>query len=568
MIRSSIIATGQPDGSYTAAGGHTTAAAIGKRYDHEFPPSVNPDKRADRPHDGQVASGQYARRLAVGAGGAAPPALQVHYRHPLERCLGRRPFRHLLGLLSRQDGQGRTPLERIIASYRNETAPRLDRVKYWLFHRFIDLMRGDLSVETFRKRLAGHEPTVRGLVIVARSVAEFGLTVPQKFVAPLFAVWNFTNRCNLACRHCYQDSERAAIDGELTREEKLDLVDQMGRAHLPMLAFSGGEPTISPDLLAVLRRAKRHGMHLTLATNGTTMSEKLAAELADAGLRYVEISLDSVHPERHDAFRGRQGLWEQAVRGAKIVTATEGLRLGIAMCVHRGNVDEVEEMIRLAEDLGAGCFAHFNFIPVGRGLRMVAGDITPQQRERLLETLNRKMQAGGIGVISTAPQLGRVCLAGAAVGDARVTCSHAGSGSGAKARVVAKYLGGCGAGRTYVCIEPQGDVTPCVYLPHRVMGNVRSRPLMEIFRQSVFWRILNDRDRRLHHCEVCAFRSYCGGCRARADAYFGQLHAGDPGCIFNAKHWDKLVADGVALVADKGRPDSEFEMTATRHAPG
>jgi radical SAM protein with 4Fe4S-binding SPASM domain len=100
-----------------------------------------------------------------------------------------------------------------------------------------------------------------------------------------------------------------------------------------------------------------------------------------------------------------------------------------------------------------------------------------------------------------------------------VSCSHAGSGSGAKARVVAKYLGGCGAGRTYVCVEPNGNITPCVYLPHRVMGNVRQKPLMEIFRNSVFWEILNDRSRRLHHCEVCAFKNYCGGCRARADAY-------------------------------------------------
>jgi MoaA/NifB/PqqE/SkfB family radical SAM enzyme len=234
-------------------------------------------------------------------------------------------------------------------------------------------------------------------------------------------------------------------------------------------------------------------MHLTLATNGTTMTPELAAQLAAAGLRYVEISLDSVDSARHDAFRGREGLWERSVRGAKTVVATEGLRLGIAMCVHQGNFHEVRDMIRFAEDLGAGCFAHFNFIPVGRGLRMVAGDITPAQREQLLGILNAQMQTGGMGVISTAPQLGRICLAGAAGEDGRVSCSHAGSGSGVKARVVAKYLGGCGAGRTYVCIEPNGNVTPCVYMPHRVMGNVREKPLMAIFRDSVFWEILNDR---------------------------------------------------------------------------
>ncbi|MCJ7543317.1 MAG: radical SAM protein, partial [Phycisphaerae bacterium] len=273
--------------------------------------------------------------------------------------------------------------------------------------------------------------------------------------------------------------------------------------------------------------------------------------LAEAGLRYVEISLDSVSEARHDAFRGQEGMWRRAVAGAKAVVATPGLRLGIAMCVHQGNYEEVADMIAFAEDLGAGCFAHFNFIPVGRGLRMVRGDITPAQRERLLAMLNAKMQAGGMGVISTAPQLGRVCLAGTATDGGRVSCSHAGSGSGVKARVVAKYLGGCGAGRTYVCIEPTGDVTPCVYLPHRVMGNVRSAGLIDIFRDNAFTDVLNDRTHRLHHCEVCTFRNYCGGCRARADAYFGQLHAGDPGCLFNEKHWQALVDADVAVDEDK-----------------
>jgi radical SAM protein with 4Fe4S-binding SPASM domain len=75
------------------------------------------------------------------------------------------------------------------------------------------------------------------------------------------------------------------------------------------------------------------------------------------------------------------------------------------------------------------------------------------------------------------------------------------------------------------------------------MGNVRRKPLGEIFRDSELWDLLNDRRRRQGHCEVCTFKAYCGGCRARADAYFGRLHAGDPGCVFNAHHWDRLVAE-------------------------
>ncbi len=554
------------DRSYTAAADHSTAAAIGKTYVHEFAASTDADKRPDRDSDGHISSGQYTRTSDALADAVTHEALQINFHHPLEKWLTRRPFRWLLRRISRSDSSGVTALERIIASYRNSDAPFWHRLKYWPIHIFIDRMRGKTDVATFREKLADNRATVRGMVITAQSVGKFGLTVPQRFTMPLFAVWNFTNRCNLACQHCYQDSDHSALADELTLDEKLALVEQMGKAHMPMIAFSGGEPTIHQDLLPVLRRTKDFGMHVSIATNGTAITAKMAAELRQAGARYIEISLDSIDPDRHDKFRGVKGMWAKAVAGARNVVATEGLRLGVAMCVHQGNVDELEAMMDFAEnDLGASCFAHFNFIPVGRGLKMVTGDITPAQREKVLAILNAKMQAGGMGVISTAPQLGRVCLAGASVDGDRMTCSHAGSGSGVRARVIAKYLGGCGAGRTYMCIEPAGNVTPCVYLPHRIMGNVREKPLADIFRNSVFWDVLNDREHRLHHCEVCAFRNYCGGCRARADAYYGQLHAGDPGCIFNARHWEDLVASGVAVAADANADPDQMDLPPRRH---
>jgi len=461
-------------------------------------------------------------------------------RHPLEVLLGRYEVRRLLGWLTRRDASGRTLAERIIYSYRNADWPLLDRLKYWPMHRLIDYLRGGASVETFKQRIAEHRPTVLGIISTMRSVAELGLSRPQRFAAPLFAVWNFTNRCNLRCRHCYQSSDAAGWADELTLEEKLRLVDELASNYVPMIAFAGGEPTLLPDLLPVLRRCQRYGMHTSIATHGATMTPRLAERLAEAGVRYVEISLDSVHPEKHDAFRGLPGMWRRTVRGMEHVVRQEGLRLGVAMCVHQGNFDEVPEMLQFCVDIGADCFAHFNFIPVGRGREMAEQDLTPAQREQLLRLLQSWMDSGKIGVISTAPQLGRVCLMHSGV-DGRITCSHAGSGSGFKAQVVARYLGGCGAGRTYIAIQPNGNITPCVYLPHRVMGNIRQRSLKEIWLGSDLWELLNDRDRRYGGCADCAFKEYCGGCRARADAYFGDLTGPDPGCIFNEEYWQALI---------------------------
>ena len=517
-----------------------------------------------------MAPGETAVPLPGAAGETpAPPGngrvFDLDFHHPLEDWLDRYLVRKLLGYVSRTRRGRQTIIEEVLESYGNPTASLGQRVSYWPLHKLIDLLRGNTSIETFRQRISEHRATVRGLVATARSVAEFGLMVPQRFSAPLFAVWNFTNRCNLRCRHCYQDSAGHALADELTLKEKIDLVDQMAAEYVAMVAFAGGEPTISPDLLPVLKRCQHHGMHMSVATNGTTMTPALAEKLAEAGVRYVEISLDSVQAEKHDAFRGQRGMWERSVAGMRHVVSQEGLRLGIAMCVHSGNIDEVEDMLQFAVDIGAGCFAHFNFIPVGRGLEMTQGDITPKQRQWLLSTLNRWMQSGKLGVLSTAPQLGRVSLAEAAV-SGRQSCSHAGSGAGWKARVVAKYLGGCGAGRTYVCVEPAGDITPCVYMPHRVLGNIRQRGFREIFRHNRFTDTLCDRTQLTQHCGVCEFRSYCGGCRARADAYYGAINAGDPGCIFNAMHWEKLVREEV--VAQGERAEENISPPAVRSYDG
>ena len=554
--------------SRTQARRDSTAARFDRRYRHDFPISTNPDKRSARDDDGHVTSHAHANSSRFlrkrAAGSDQRHTIDADYHHPLEDLLAKRWMQRLLGWLARRRTSGKTMIEEIIASYANPRAPFGHRLKYWPFHLFIDKMRGSVPAATFRKRIGQHASTIRGLVVTARSVAEFGLTVPQRFSVPLFSVWNFTNLCNLRCKHCYQDSQHKRLPDELTLEEKLDLVDQMAEQYVPMIAFAGGEPTICPDLLPVLRRCKQYGMHTSIATHGGTMTPKLAARLADAGARYIEVSLDSVHPERHDAFRGQAGMWHRTVRGMRYVVEQEGLRLGIAMCVHQGNYDEVEDMLQFAVDIGAEVLAHFNFIPVGRGLEMTEQDITPRQRERMLQTFNRWMQSGRIGVISTAPQLGRVCMSSAPM-EGLQACSHAGSGGGEKARVVAKYLGACGAGRTYVCIEPNGDITPCVYIPHRLLGNIRNRRFVDIVRNNEFWEILCDRDRRTGHCEVCEFKNYCGGCRARADAYFGELNASDPGCIFNEKHWDALVARRATLkdAADGLERQAEVDLLSS-----
>jgi radical SAM protein with 4Fe4S-binding SPASM domain len=175
---------------------------------------------------------------------------------------------------------------------------------------------------------------------------------------------------------------------------------------------------------------------------------------------------------------------------------------------------------------------------VGRGREIMAADLTPGQRERLLQKLQRHLEESKITVVSTAPQFGRACiLYGAEEG--LFATGHAGRGPGKKTMVLSRYIGGCGTGRCYCAIQPNGIITPCVYIPGLKVGDLRQQTLAQIWQNPLF-ATLADREDRGDHCGICDYRHYCGGCRARAFAYAGDLQAGDPGCVYNYHQWQEL----------------------------
>jgi len=456
----------------------------------------------------------------------------------IERLLGRPFVQRLYRAITAHKNGRPSWLARFFQAYADGT------VRWWqpgfavpyLLTEYVRRRTG-ASRETFRTRVFGNPATRKGLVATVRSVGHLGLGQPQRFLAPLMVVWNFTQACNLQCKHCYQSAGRRA-DDELTFDEQKRVVDLLDARDVPMIAFSGGEPVLSPTFLPIARYAADRGMHLTVATNGTLCTPDKVRAMVDAGIRYAEISLDSVRPERHDAFRGASGYWEGAVRGIRNVVATPGIKSGVAMTVTRWNLDELEPMIEWAIAEGVDTFYAFNFIPTGRARDIVDQDLSPQERERMLATLQKYLTDGRISIMSSAPQYGRACLE---LGDplSPVNTGHYGHGGGRMTRILARYVGGCGAGRCYCAIQPNGDVTPCVFMPIR-LGNLRTDPFDDLWNHEVM-ECLRNREDRSGHCLTCDYKTTCGGCRARSWGYFHDLRRPDPGCKFNQDAWDEVV---------------------------
>jgi radical SAM protein with 4Fe4S-binding SPASM domain len=488
----------------------------------------NETERGDA-HDRASLLGVHSNRPGQNDEREGPQAVT---RHILENVLAHPLVRRCLGWLSVTDANGRSRLERISETYDRPNVPLEDRLKWALPHLVIDLglRRMGANKDAAKTKLFHHHPTVRALALTARSIARYGLTAPQRFVAPLFVVWNITRACNLNCQHCYQNTTHKPQRDELLLGERIGVVDELARAGVPFLAIAGGEPLVCKDFWAVVEYANKRGIHLTVATNGTMITPDVAARLIESGVKYAEVSIDSIHPDEHDTFRGRQGSWMKSIQGITNLVAA-GMRTGFAMCFTQKTFLSIDEAIQFAIDLGCKTFSHFNFIPAGRGAGMSGEDLTPDQREWLIRRLVHHLQEGEINVISTAPQFGRACMAYGSP-EGLFAVGHVGRGAGKQNMVLARYVGGCGAGRCYCALQPNGDVSPCVYIPSLVVGNLRTERLERIWECELFG-LLSDRTDRGGHCRSCDFRASCGGCRARALAYTSDITAGDPGCIYN-----------------------------------
>ncbi len=450
----------------------------------------------------------------------------------LEELLSRASVRHIVRLLTKQSRQGDCPLGRMIASYGQPHLSWTHKLKYGLPHLGITWVRKRTGepVELLRDAAGSHCRTrFRGLINAARGLGEFGLGRPQVFSAPLVVVWNLTQSCNLQCRHCRQNAGTSR-GAELSLSEKIHVLDELAFNDVPALVFSGGEPLLAKDFWPALSQARARGFHISLATNGTLLSRQVVARLAEMGVEHVEVSIDSASPREHDELRGQAGYWVQAATGLKNLVADGRVGTGLACTVTACNFDQLEDMVQMSRDLGAGVFHAFDFVPTGRGADIPEIDLTPRQRQRMLEALERHRDAGRT-VMTTAPQWGchdrkqdepiRRCAAGpcgAAMPDATP--------------VPTRSLGGCGAGHSVLAIQPNGDITPCEFLPI-VIGNLRHRHMQDLWRQSEVLRRLRDRSTLQGHCGVCDRRADCGGCRARAYAYTGDVMAADPGCLLN-----------------------------------
>ena len=317
---------------------------------------------------------------------------------------------------------------------------------------------------------------------------------PKRFIPRLIS-WNMTFRCNLRCPHCYIDASERAERDELSTEEGKMLIDQIAEVSKPILILSGGEPLLRDDVFELARYAAGKGLTVAMGTNGTLITDSVASDLKASGVKAVAISIDSAIPERHDAFRGLEGAWRDAVRGIG-ACIRHGIDVQVNTTVTQQNYNEIDDIMALAEREGATAFHLFFLVPTGRGVAIE--DISAEMYEQMITDVLDKVAKARYKLDVRpvcAPQFMRIA-------------SQMGLN-------LERWSRGCIAGLAYCRIYPTGEVTPCPYLPIK-LGNIREMHFKDIWFQSPVLKALRDPDNLGGKCGVCEYRTICGGCRARA----------------------------------------------------
>jgi radical SAM protein with 4Fe4S-binding SPASM domain len=385
----------------------------------------------------------------------------------------------------------------------------------------------------------------RGLANVLEGIGENGVTRPQVCAAPFLVVWNFTKQCNLRCKHCYESSGPLPAEDELTTEEAKAVIDQFAEIGVVAIAFSGGEPLIRKDFFEVAKYAVDKDFYVSIASNGTLITPEMAGKIRDTGISYVEISLDGFEDE-HDSFRGVPGVWKKTCKGIRNCV-NAGLDTCVATTVTKHNLKKIPKLVDFVEkDLEARKMIVFNYVPTRRGEGIVKDDLTPHEREELLKFLYGKLIDKGckLTVLSTAPQYSRISkefVSGPEV-MTHFTNKKALDMIRGRMKSLSEFVGGCGAGRLYCGLEPNGDIEPCVFIPIKI-GNIRRQKLKEVWKRSPVLKAMRNRD-KFTGCGECEYRYVCGGCRARAYGYFGDVTGPDPGCIRNIRYWEETQKTG------------------------
>ena len=320
---------------------------------------------------------------------------------------------------------------------------------------------------------------------------------------------DITTKCNLKCKHCRTDS----ISHEFTLDEIKQIAEKCKKYSPRVIFISGGEPLVRKDIVEVVKILKQISPLICINTNATLINEELLNQLIDAGLNYIQVSLDGIE-EMHDAVRGK-GMYKKTMENLKLINKYEDkVKLHISSLVSMLNIDYMDQFVNQIlnkEKIKVDILGFKRFIPKNE----MAGkyDLGQKGLRKMYDNLEQlqKKYKGKTQIVADFPIKN--------VYNYEKTLE-----------IMKKYnleCAGCDAGVGNFCIRPDGSVSPCSLL-YVSAGNIFKQSLNEIINSEVFKNLL---ERKVTgKCGTCKYKVVCGGCRAAAYQLNGDYLSEDTEC--------------------------------------
>ncbi len=324
--------------------------------------------------------------------------------------------------------------------------------------------------------------------------------------------FELTYGCNLRCVHCYNPTHRA-LPHELTTLEICTLLDQIADLGVLTITFTGGEPSVRPDIGDILRHARRQGLMTHLMTNATRITASFADLLHEAAVSQINVSIYGATEEVYEQMTGVPGSYRQFRQGL-LDLAAASLPVVVRMPVTTINCWEIQACRRLVESL------RMKFQYCLEIMTTITGDRTPLQYRLAAEH--------------------KVLID-------RELLSYRNNDGPETACSTPESLIECACGHTRFAITPYGEMNLCTAFPipryDLRTGTVKEG--WELLKQTVDQAHPSDR----YECPTCEVRPHCR--QGRSDAW---LETGDmSSCLPHFKEWAQLEYHTHALL-DPRRP--------------
>jgi radical SAM protein with 4Fe4S-binding SPASM domain len=307
----------------------------------------------------------------------------------------------------------------------------------------------------------------------------------HKYYPMHFAI-ELTDACNLRCKHCYRESS-PDLSHRLPTLTLINLLHELHKNGVHSLELSGGEPTIHPDFIQILDFSLQHFGAVAVLTNGTLLNEPIYNIIEKYRHKaIVQVDLDGCNAKEHKLLRGVSGAFDKAVAAIQELSK-RGIRVRVAMSLHKANFKSIEKTYQLAKKLGAKWFTCSPMLDIGRaGKEMLLSWEQLQTAVKCLDTLANQDP----NTVLTASELKRL--------------------SG-------KLGSNCGAGSRSLALGPDGRIRPCFLVSKEIPAfkNILDISLEEAISEAPlsFFRNLEPPCPEL--CGECIYTIFCYGCVAR-----------------------------------------------------